>query len=83
MPVTNHFKEPLTVRQLQLVAHAANGLTFEEIAEEEYLSPDTVRNTLVNARERTNARNTAHLTALVVGAGLLIYEDDSEDFVEK
>lgn len=70
-------QEPLTLRQVQLLVHAANGFTFKEIAEREMISPKTVANTLDEARRRAGARNLTHLVALAVSAGLVQhYEDD-------
>jgi DNA-binding CsgD family transcriptional regulator len=66
----------LTLRQVQLIVHAANGLTFKEIAEAEMISPKTVANTLDEARRRAGASNVTHLVALCVSAGIVLYNDD-------
>jgi DNA-binding CsgD family transcriptional regulator len=71
--------EPLTLRQLQLLVHVANGLSAEEIADAEKISPSTVRNTLHSAKERAGARNLPHLVAIVVSCGLIAHQDDVAD----
>ena len=68
--------EPLTIRQIELIAHVANGLTFEEIAEQEMISPKTVKNTLDMARRRVGAKNLPNLVALVVSAGIIGWIED-------
>lgn len=69
-------REPLTYRQLEMVALVANGFTHQEIARKLLLSDNTVRNTLADARERTNTNNLMHLVALCVAAGYISYSDD-------
>jgi DNA-binding CsgD family transcriptional regulator len=69
--------EPLTLRQLELVVHVANGMTFQEIAEAEMISRATVKNTLTMARERAGARNLPQLVAKCVAAGLIVNLADS------
>lgn len=77
MPAT--LPEPLTLRQLELIVHVANGLTFDEIAEAEGISPRTVANTLNEARQRAHARNLPNLVAIVMNAGLLMHYEDVPD----
>lgn len=67
--------EPLTLRQLQILALVASGLTAEEIAEQEVLSVHTVRNHIRDAKERAGVRTLPQLTATLVAAGLLFYTD--------
>lgn len=71
--------EPLTLRQLEILAHYANGLRFKEIAELEFISSKTVENTLTAARERAGARTLPHLVAMIVASGHLEWEDEVED----
>lgn len=72
-------REPMTLRQLQLLVHVANGLTFDEISDEEGISPKTVKRHLDDARSRMGARNLPNLVALAVSAGMLVYLDDTTD----
>jgi DNA-binding CsgD family transcriptional regulator len=76
LTAAKHFREPLTLRQLQYLAHAANGLTFDEIADREYVTRDAVKSSFSEARKRCDARNVTHLVALAVSLGLIVYEDD-------
>ncbi len=71
--------EPLTLRQLEIVAHYANGLRFKEIADLEFISSKTVENTLSAAKDRAGARTLPHLVAIVVASGHLQWEDEVED----
>jgi DNA-binding CsgD family transcriptional regulator len=60
-----------------MLVHVANGLTAEEIAQVEMISPHTVRNTLAAAKERAGARNLPHLIAIVVSSGLIFHIPDT------
>ena len=71
--------EPLTLRQLEILAHYANGFRFTEIAELEFISVKTVENTLTAAKKRAGARTLPHLVAMVVASGHLKWEDEAED----
>lgn len=66
-------REPLTLRQLELLVYVANGYTAEEIAEAEFLSVSTVRNHLAAAKKRAGAKTLPQLTAILVSAGLLFH----------
>lgn len=61
----------LTPRELQYVAHLARGIPAKEAAEIEGVTPATLRNTLLIARARSDARNTQHLVAMAVAEGLV------------
>lgn len=76
MSVYSHFRYPLTKRQLQLIAMAAQGQTIASIAEELHITTGTAQAILDRARESTDARNITHLVALCLAAGFIKYEDD-------
>lgn len=61
----------LTPRQAEVLALAADGLRYAEIAARLYVSRSTVKATLYNASQRLRARNTAHAVALAMRAGEL------------
>jgi response regulator RpfG family c-di-GMP phosphodiesterase len=54
----------LTPREREIVALLAEGLSGEEIAARLFLSPETVRTHIRNARERVGAKTRAHLVTL-------------------
>jgi putative two-component system response regulator len=54
----------LTPREREIVGLLAKGLSGAEIAEHLFLSPETVRTHLRNARERTGTKTRSHLVAL-------------------
>ena len=54
----------LTAREREIVGLLANGLSGEQIAEQLYLSPETIRTHIRNARERTGSKTRSHLVAL-------------------
>lgn len=70
------FTDPLTLRQLQYIAHAANGLTHDEIAAREFVTKHAVTRSFEEARKRVDAKNITELVALAVTVGFLVYEDD-------
>jgi DNA-binding CsgD family transcriptional regulator len=58
-------------RQLEIIQLYAVGKTREEIADELYLSRNTVKWYLADLRERLGARNTVHAVVLCISAGYL------------
>lgn len=66
----------LTFRQLEMVAHVANGLTTVQIAERMHLSRSSVQATLNTARKRANARTLPHLVSIVIASGVLEWNED-------
>lgn len=76
MSALQRFRDPLTARQLELLAHAANGLTYEQIADREFIQRSSVKDMLDTARARAGARNITELVALAVHAGFLVYHDE-------
>lgn len=74
------FTEPLTLRQLQYIAHAANGLTHDEIASREFVTPHAVRRSFEEARKRVDAKNITELACLAATVGFLVYDEDEQSF---
>lgn len=62
---------PLTPRELEVVGLLASGLSGSKIAAELFISPDTVRTHIRNARAKLGARTQAHLIATAARAGLI------------
>lgn len=52
-------KRPLTVRQVEILALVAKGMTNQEIGERLYLTEDTVKLHVKNIRERLGAADRA------------------------
>lgn len=71
-PGPKRVSEPLTRRERDVIALAAEGLTTAEIARSLKLSPATVRTYLSRAERKLGARNRAHAVALAVGMGLVL-----------
>lgn len=64
-------RRPLSIRELEVVSHLANGLTYAEVGRELWLSTTTVKSHAARARRIFDARNTAQLCVLVVRSGQL------------
>lgn len=54
----------LTVREREIVGLISQGLTAKAVADALFLSPETVRTHIKNARERKGAKTTVHLVSL-------------------
>ena len=65
----------LSPRELEVTALLARGLSGERIAEQLFLSPETVRTHIRNAMERMNAHTRAQLVALALEADLISLHD--------
>jgi PAS domain S-box-containing protein len=63
--------EGLTPRELEVVHLLALGLSGPEVAEQLFISHDTVRTHVRNAMEKFDARTRAQLVAITLGQGLL------------
>jgi DNA-binding CsgD family transcriptional regulator len=61
----------LTDRQRQMLILAGQGKTVPQIAAELWVSEDTVKTTLLNARRRLGAKTTAQAIVLAFQAGEL------------
>ena len=64
-------EEVITPRQLELLALYASGFDYQQIGEMKFLSPYTVRNTLLYLNARVGARNLTHLSVMCLDAGLI------------
>lgn len=62
---------PVTPRQLEVLALVASGYSYARIATMKFYSLYTVQNHVRAALERTNARNTTHLCAMLVEHGMI------------
>jgi len=81
-------KIQITARQLELLAMYSSGYTLAEIGEIKFLSVFTVRNNLLLAQKRAEAKNLTHLCMMCYAAGLIkateaygFYEPVQEDRV--
>lgn len=57
----------ITPRESQVIALLVQGHTKPQIAKILFVSPHTVETHIDNLREKTNARSTLHLVAIVFG----------------
>jgi DNA-binding CsgD family transcriptional regulator len=64
-------KQPLTVREREIVELIASGETGPEIAAALHLSPHTVRHHVRNAMDKLGVRSRAHLVAKALSEGLI------------
>ena len=72
----------LTDRQLTIVMHLANGHTFQEIADEMYLSVSSVKQQANTARKRCEAKTLAHLVSIVISTGTLYWTPEGRSLEE-
>lgn len=63
------YRDDLTLKQKEYLALLASGLNTLEIADVCVVSHNTVRNTLVKAKERIGAESTGNLIAIAVDKG--------------
>jgi DNA-binding CsgD family transcriptional regulator len=68
----------LTQRQQELVMHLANGLRYEEIADEMNLSLGSVKTTVATARRRAGANTVPHLVSIAIAHGILVWNADDQ-----
>lgn len=61
-------KEP-TLKQREYIAILASGGSTHDVADTCFVSPHTVRNTIVAAKERTGASSTTNLVAMAISKG--------------
>lgn len=64
----NELKDP-TLKQREYIAILASGGSTHDVAEACVVSPHTVRNTIVSAKERTGASSTTNLIAMAITRG--------------
>lgn len=62
-------RDTVTPKQAEYLADTASGKSTFEIAKEKYVSQNTVRNTIVAAKERVGASSTSNLIAMAVLRG--------------
>ena len=62
---------PLTPRELEVVRRVALGSTSREIADDLYVTTETVRTHVRNAMAKTGTRTRAHLVAAAICRGLM------------
>jgi DNA-binding CsgD family transcriptional regulator len=62
---------PLTPRELEVIMRVALGATSREIADDLYVTPETVRTHVRNAMAKTGTRTRAHLVAAAICRGLM------------
>jgi DNA-binding CsgD family transcriptional regulator len=62
---------PLTPRELEIIRRVALGATSREIADDLFVTTETVRTHVRNAMTKTRTRTRAHLVAAAICRGLL------------
>lgn len=62
-------QDNITPKQAEYIADTASGKSTFVIANEKYVSQNTVRNTITAAKERVGASSTANLIAMAVSKG--------------
>jgi len=72
-------QQPLTVIQLELVVHLANGKRMNEIAEATHRSRSSVEKTLSTAQKRAGAKTLPHLVSIVIAQGMLEWQSDDQE----
>lgn len=65
-----------TYKQLEYIAFLASGYSTKQAAQTLVVSHHTIRNTIVKAKERTNAVTTNNLIAMCVENGWLEKRED-------
>ncbi len=73
----------MTNKQIEYVSLIASGLTTLEIAQRQFVSHHTVRNTIAKAKERIGATSTANLVATSVTNKWIEPEDEERPIVYK
>ena len=64
--------DELTARELEVIRALAQGYRYEEIAEQLYVSPNTVKYHVKNILQKTGFRSTVQLVADVVEKRLIL-----------
>jgi DNA-binding CsgD family transcriptional regulator len=70
-PVGRYLAEHLTHREIEVLRLAASGRSVGELADDLYLSPNTVKTHLAHSYEKLGAHNRAEAVALGVHSGLI------------
>lgn len=71
-------ERPLTISQLEVIVHIANGLRVADIARITYRSESWVRQSLTAAQRRAGAKTIPHLISLVIASGVLDWDGEGE-----
>jgi DNA-binding CsgD family transcriptional regulator len=61
----------LTPRQLEILAHVANGMTIDQAAEAIHIAPRSAYNTMGDARRKTHTNTITRLTVIAIDKGWL------------
>ena len=69
-PITAGSADPLSEREREIVALLAGGATDAQIADQLYLSTNTVRSHLERIRDKTGARRRTELVRYAIQAGI-------------
>lgn len=64
-------REQLRPRQLECLALASHGLTYNQIGSRLGLDSDTVKGHMAHARKRLGAASNAHAVAIAIRGGLI------------
>lgn len=73
--------EDLTPLQLEIICMVANGHTGNQIAKALHRSKPNIDHTIMNARKKVGAKNTAHLLSIVIATGLIEWNSDDNERV--
>jgi DNA-binding NarL/FixJ family response regulator len=65
----------LTARQLEVLTLVARGLSTDNIADELFLTPNTIRRHVRHILDRLGARNRPHAVAIAFSVGLISIDD--------
>lgn len=68
----------LSAREREILGLLAHGLTGEQIAKRLYLSPETVRTHIRNARGKLDARTRSHAIAIALREGEIDLDEDKD-----
>lgn len=69
-------ENPLTPRQLELLARLSSGLAINEAAGEMFIARQTAYNILASARKRAGAGSSEHLVIIALHNGWLRIDDE-------
>lgn len=66
---------PLTVRQMELLALVVSGMTIENAADQVHIAKQSAYNTLSQARSKVDATTVTHLAVIAIERGWLVKSD--------
>lgn len=76
-------QDSLTPKQLQYISEMASGLSTLDIANRNFVSKHTVRNTIRTAKDRIGAVSTVNLIATAISKGWIVPEDNEKPYAYK